>query len=250
MQLPARAQSAEEPFWTTATKGIRIYLATPRLRGLMVMEMAVAAAGAMVYVNTVVLVQARLGLGPSQVALAFAAFGAGSMLAALTLPKMLESLADRPVMLTGASLMVAAVAIVPLVNGLGSLMPLWFLIGFGFSLTQTPIGRIVNRSAQPQDRPAVFAAQFALSHACWLVTYPMAGWIGAGFGLNTAALALTGLGLASLAVALRLWPATDLSEVPHSHADLPAGHPHLALHGASAHSHAFTIDGLHPRWPK
>lgn len=30
-------------------KGARIYLATPRLRGLMVMEMAVAAAGAMVW---------------------------------------------------------------------------------------------------------------------------------------------------------------------------------------------------------
>ena len=36
------------------------------------MEAAVAAAGSMVYVNTVVLVQARLGLGEEAVALAFA----------------------------------------------------------------------------------------------------------------------------------------------------------------------------------
>lgn len=250
VRFPTRVQTEMEPFWTTATKGVRIYLATPRLRGLMVMEMAVAAAGAMVYVNTVVLVQARLGLGAPQVALAFAAFGAGSMLAALLLPRMLERLEDRPVMLTGAGLMVATVAIVPLVEGLWSLAALWALIGFGFSLTQTPIGRILNRSAQPQDRPAVFAAQFALSHACWLVTYPLAGWIGAGFGLNTAAFALTGLGLVSLALALRLWPATDPSEVPHSHADLPADHPHLAHHINAAHSHPFTIDALHRRWPK
>ncbi len=250
VRLPARIQTAAEPFWTTATKGVRIYLATPRLRGLMVMEMAVAAAGAMVYVNTVVLVQARLGLGAPQVALAFAAFGAGSMLAALLLPRVLERLEDRPVMLIGAALMVATVAATPLVTGLWGLMPLWAFIGFGFSLTQTPIGRILNRSAHPEDRPAVFAAQFALSHACWLVTYPLAGWIGAGFGLNAAALALTGLGLASLAVVLRLWPATDPSEVPHSHADLPTDHPHLAFHTSAAHSHAFTIDALHPRWPK
>ena len=57
-----------------------------RLRGMMVMEIAVAAARAMVYVTTDVLVQARLGLCPSQVALAFGAFGAGSMLAAIPLP--------------------------------------------------------------------------------------------------------------------------------------------------------------------
>ena len=33
------------------------------------------------------------------------------------------------------------------------------------------------------DRPALFAAHFALSHACWLVTYPLAGWLGAGLGI-------------------------------------------------------------------
>lgn len=250
IRLPARIPNPEEPFRTAVLKGLHIYLATPRLRGLMMMEMAVAAAGAMVYVNTVVLVQARLGLGPSQVALAFGAFGAGSMLAALSLPSVLELLTDRIVMLTGAALMVATVAVVPMVSGLWGVLLLWALIGFGFSLTQTPIGRILNRSAQPQDRPALFAAQFALSHACWLVTYPMAGWIGAGFGLNAAALALTGLGLASLALAIQLWPAADPSALPHSHADLPADHPHMALHSDADHSHAFTIDALHHRWPK
>lgn len=248
-RLPARATAPEEAFRTSVLKGLQIYLATPRLRGLMVMEMAVAAAGAMVYVNTVVLVQARLGLGPSEVALAFGAFGAGSMLAALALPKVLESLADRSVMLAGAGLMVATLATVPLVTGMMSLLPLWAAIGFGFSLTQTPIGRILNRSAQAQDRPAVFAAQFALSHACWLVTYPVAGWIGAEFGLNAAAFGLAGLGLAALAVAVHFWPRRDPSEVPHSHADLPPDHPHLTTHSGTLHSHAFTIDGLHRRWP-
>jgi predicted MFS family arabinose efflux permease len=129
-------------------------------------------------------------------------------------------------------------------------LPLWALIGFGFSLTQTPIGRILNRSAQPEDRPAVFAAQFALSHACWLVTYPMAGWIGAGFGLNSAALSLTVLGAFSMGAVLRLWPSIDPSVMPHSHSDLPADHPHLARHSKAHHSHAFTIDALHRRWPK
>jgi MFS family permease len=250
VSLPARAVAAAEPFLTTATKGIRIYLATPRLRGLMVLELAVAAAGAMVYVNTVVLVQSGLGLGSPEVALAFAAFGAGSMLAAVLLPRVLERLEDRPVMLAGAGLMLAMIALVPLAAGLPALMGLWALIGFGFSLTQTPIGRILNRSANPEDRPAVFAAQFALSHACWLVTYPLAGWAGATFGLDTAALGLALLGVAALGLALWLWPAANPAEVTHSHSELPADHPHLAGAATGLHRHDFRIDALHPRWPK
>ena len=248
-RLPDRAKREQGHFWADVTKGVRIYTATPRLRGLMVMEAAVAAAGAMVYVNTVVIVQARLGLGEESVALAFAGFGAGSMLAAFLLPRILDRLADRPVMIGGAGLMVAGVALVPLVGGLLSLIALWALIGFGFSLTQTPIGRIINRSAREADRAAVFAAQFALSHACWLVTYPLAGWIGAGAGLSVAALVLAGVGALGLVAVLRIWPAQDAGVLPHDHPDLPPDHPHLAEHGPH-HSHAVVIDDLHRRWPR
>ncbi len=248
-RLPARVAAEPGNFWADVTKGIRIYTRTPRLRGLMVMEAAVAAAGAMVYVNTVVLVQARLGLNEEAVALAFAGFGAGSMLAAFLLPRILDRLQDRPVMIGGAALMVAGVALVPLVGSLAALIALWAAIGFGFSLTQTPIGRIINRSAREADRGAVFAAQFALSHACWLVTYPMAGWIGAGAGLSAAAITLAIIGAAGLVAALRLWPAKDQILLPHDHPDLPPGHPHLAEHGPH-HAHAVVIDDLHRRWPK
>jgi len=248
-RLPDRARAEDSHFWADVTKGVRIYTATPRLRGLMVMEAAVAAAGAMVYVNTVVLVQARLGLSEEAVALAFAGFGAGSIVAAFLLPRILDRLDDRPVMIGGAALMVAGVALVPLVASLAALIALWALIGFGFSLTQTPIGRIINRSAREADRGAVFAAQFALSHACWLVTYPLAGWIGAGAGLSVAALVLAAIGAAGLIAVLRIWPAKDDTELTHDHADLAPDHPHLAEHGTH-HHHAFVIDDLHRRWPK
>jgi MFS family permease len=248
VQLPERTRAGNSHFWADVTKGVRIYARTPRLRGLMVMEAAVAAAGAMVYVNTVVLVQARLGLGEEAVALAFAGFGAGSMLAAFLLPRILNRLHDRPVMIGGAALMVAGVALVPLVGSLAALIGLWAMIGFGFSLTQTPIGRIITRSAQEVDRGAVFAAQFALSHACWLVTYPLAGWIGAGAGLSAAALVLAGIGALGLIAVLRIWPARDSSELAHVHPELPPDHPHLAEHGHN-HSHAFVIDDLHRHWP-
>lgn len=246
--FPARASGAGSRFWNDATKGLRIYAGTPRLRGLLLMEAAVAASGAMVYVNTVVLVRDRLGSGEQAVALAFAAFGAGSMLAAAFLPRILSRFPERPVMLGGAALMVAGVAAVPLVGLLGGLMGLWAVIGFGFSLTQTPIGRIINRSAHEADRGAVFAAQFALSHACWLMTYPLAGWVGSAAGMSVAAYVLAGIGVAGLLAALVFWPSRDLQVIAHAHPDLPDGHPHLLEHGVS-HVHRVVIDDLHPRWP-
>ena len=179
-------------------------------------------------------------------ALAFAGFGAGSMLAAFLLPRILTRLDDRPVMIGGAALMVAGVALVPMVGSLAALIALWAIIGFGFSLTQTPIGRIINRSAREADRGAVFAAQFALSHACWLVTYPLAGWVGAGAGLSTAALVLAGIGAVGVVAVLWLWPAHDPEAFAHSHDNLPLDHPHLMGH--RHHTHRFVVDENHPRW--
>ena len=94
----------------------------------------------------------------------------------------------------------------PLAGSLASLMPLWFVLGLGYSLTQTPTGRLLRRSAHPEDRPALFAAQFALSHACWLGTYPLAGWLGAAAGLDATFLVMAALSVAAVVAASRLWP--------------------------------------------
>ena len=64
---------------------------------------------------------------------------------------------------------VTGVSMMPLATHLAAPNALRSLNGFGFSRTQTPIGRIINRSAHNSNRGAVLAAQFALSRACWLV---------------------------------------------------------------------------------
>ena len=102
VRLPTSVPGPRRGIWERTTRGTRIYLATPRLRGLLAISLAVSAAGAMVIVNTVVLVKARFGLGEVEVAWALAAFGGGSMVAAFVLPSLLEKVADRPAMLTGA----------------------------------------------------------------------------------------------------------------------------------------------------
>ncbi|MGA0534228.1 MULTISPECIES: MFS transporter [Hansschlegelia] len=251
--LPTPKSAERRGIYDRTTRGARIYLATPRLRGLLALTLAVAAASAMVIVNTVVIVQAGLGLGQSQTALALGAYGAGSMAAALSLPKALDRMPDRPVMLLGATLLAIALALGPVVQSFGALLALWLALGVGTSVTQTPGGRLLRRSAHAEDRPAVFAAQFALSHACWLLTYPVAGWVGARAGMSVAFLALAGVAAAAVVATFILWPKAEDDAVEHAHPGLDPDHPHLREAPAAGHTHVHThpivIDRLHPQWP-
>ena len=256
--LPKAKPVPPRKIYDRITRGIRIYLATPRLRGLLALNLAVASGSAMVIVNTVVLVQAGQGLTQKATALALAAFGAGSMLAALVLPKVLEKVADRKVMLAGAGIIAFGLLAAALLAGVAAppgysvLLALWFVMGVGYSLAQTPSGRLLKRSAREEDRPAVFAAQFALSHACWLLTYPLAGWLGARAGMTISFLALGVVAAVAIVIAVRVWPAVEQPELAHTHADLSPDDPHLESVPADAqrkHQHAYVVDDLHTRWP-
>lgn len=251
--LPSPKSAKRRPIYERTTRGARIYLATPRLRGLLALNLAAAAAGAMVLVNTVVLVRGDLMLGNTQVALALGAFGGGSMFAALVLPRVLDRLADRAVMFAGAAILVAALFVMAAAaSGIGLtwgvVLSGWAVIGIGYSTVLTPSGRLLRRSAHPEDRPAVYAAQFALSHACWLVTYPLSGWLITAFGPTIAFSGLGILALAGLAAGSLLWSGDDLEAMEHRHDDLPALHPHVS--GGRVHSHPIVIDDYHPSWPR
>ena len=251
--LPSPKPTERRGIYDRTTRGIRIYLATPRLRGLLAINLAVAAAGAMVIVNTVVLVQGEFGLSERATAFALAAFGGGSMLAALVMPRLLDKVSDRRAMLAAAGILAIGLFVGLAVRSYMLLMPLWFALGIGYSLAQTPSGRLLRRSAQPEDRPTVFAAQFALSHGCWLITYPAAGWSGAKLGLPLTFVMLGSIAVLATLAALHLWPADDPDEIEHVHETLDPNDPHVA--GAIAegagyrHRHAFVIDSYHPEWP-
>lgn len=234
--------------YARARRGFDLFTATPRLRGVIALNLVVSLAGAMVIVNTVVLVQGQFGLTEQHTAMAFAAFGGGSMLAALALPAMLQRWQDRQVMLTGAVILISGLIVALPVNSLAWLLPVWAWLGIGFSAAQTPIGRLLTRSVHGQDRPAVFAAQFSLSHAGWLVAYPLAGWLGAIASIQITLLILAGLAVVALVSAIKLWPANDPIELLHLHDDLTEDHPHTASSGRE-HAHPYIIDSLHPKWP-
>jgi len=255
LRLPERAGVRQRPFRQRLTRGVFIYLATPRLRGLLALNMAVASVIAFVLVDTVVLVRGRFGGGEGEVALAMAAFGAGSMMAALALPAILGRVRDRNVMLLGGSgLTVIGLGYGGLLGwaepGWGALLAVWALLGLANSAVMTPSGRLLRRSAHEEDRPAIFTAQFALSHACWLVAYPAAGWLGPWVGLEATLLVLSLVAGGAVLMSARLWPGEEAGAVSHEHPDLPPDHPHLQAHGgARHHSHEIIIDDEHLHWP-
>ena len=257
--------------WDDISFGIRSYFKTPRLRGLFALYLAVASASAMIIVNTVTYIRDYLGGSESDVAMALAAAGAGSMIAALSLPKILDRVSDRPVMFAGSVIMAAGIMLISTGPTFAAVWPIWFLVGVGWSLVQTPAGRVVNRSSSPADRPAYFSAQFALSHACWLIFYPVAGQLGTYLGVETTALLLGSGILLFTALAAKIWPKQDKTDLVHEHPakfhkhkhthdihhdhehegwEGPEPHSHPHRHAPVSHAHTYVIDDHHAVWPE
>jgi len=255
------------------TFGVRSYMATPRLRAMLVLYFGAAMVSGAVLVNNVDYVRTVLGGADYLVAVTMLAYGGGSMAAALTTPLILRRIKSRQLMSRGALLAGFAALFMILSPGLVPVLVMWTVMGAGGSWVYTPSGRVINRSSNPADLPAYFSAHFSLSHCAWLVGYPLAGWLGTTLGLSTAGLIL---GLICIVLALagaRLWPRKDHEAVLHEHeavehthkhfhdrhhqhaheageggeGEEPHSHPHR--HEPLRHSHDYVIDLHHTRWP-
>ena len=212
--LPSRAPATAAPFLDRLTRGARIFWRVRELRSLLFLNLVVATSTAMVIVNTVVLVQGRLERPQTDVAILLAAYGGGSMVVALCLPKVLDRSPDRTVMLTGAAILPVGLVAVAVITAMDTGTPQWIaligawaVLGAATALVSTPSSRLLRRASDEADRPAVFAAQFSLSHACFILTYPTAGVLGALVGLPWTAVVLAAVGAGALAVARTAWPA-------------------------------------------
>lgn len=201
------------------TLGTRIFLREPSLRGLMALNLVVATATALVLVNTVVYARDLFGGTNTDVAISLAFYGAGSMLIAFIAPRALERTPDRTFMLLGGAVLTVgllAAAFLASTKQSGAnpsgtswalFLGLWVVLGIGTSMISTPSSRLLRRVATDDTRSYLFTAQFSLSHACYLLAYPLAGWVGAAAGLSVAAIVLGALALIGTITALMLWPA-------------------------------------------
>ncbi len=202
----ARPRTREDTLIKEITWGVRTYLKRPALRGLLFLYVCVAAAGSIVYVNTVIYVREALGAGESATALAFAAFGIGSIVVAMILPRILEGRSLRRIMSLGPALLGLGLVVALGPKTWVMLTIAWALLGAGSSFVQIPAGLLIRQSCTEAERPALFSAQFALSHFCWLFAYPLAGFLGAGVSLQGAIAFMLGVVVLSGAAMLAAWP--------------------------------------------
>ena len=201
------------PLVQRITLGARVMVGSPVLRGLLALNLVVASATGLVVVNTVVYVRDLLG-GNQHRCRTRTRFLRWPVrcLVALCVPRILASISTRRLMLTGSAVVALGLAAASSMLLIAPTPPIswvmlttiWIALGAGTSMINTPR----RRDCFATDRPrrtggTVFTAQFSLSHAGFLLTYPLAGWVGAEANQFTrAAVALTVL--ATLRSSLRI----------------------------------------------
>ncbi len=191
---PIKLQS----FMSDLTLGTRILLREPSLRQALILSFAEAMAGAAAIVATVVYVADVLRSGSTSFAVVMALLGLGSTLAAIILGRSttrIEADADgktslhyvrhdwsrRALFIGGfvlSLILLPGVFQPPLVIFAG----LWLLNGAGQALISIASGTLLAEHTREEERGRAYAAYFALTHACWLITYPAIGYAAVWWG--------------------------------------------------------------------
>ena len=253
------------------TYGVISYFKTPRLRSLLVLYIGIAVGSSMVIVNTVIYVKEYLMLPDTTLALFFACSGLGSMLMAFTYPLLAKKFNDKTIIQLGILALSISLFLMSYEPSFIFALINWFLIGTGLSLSQIPAGKIVNMSANPNDRTAYFSAQFSLSHMCWLIGYLAAGQLVYIFGFSFTAVFFACIVSICLIYSVLFWPNEDEGNILiHTHTKLThlhshdhddhhhhvhrdnsedAIHSHEHSHEEITHKHPFHIDIHHQNWP-
>ena len=179
-------------FMSDLTLGTRILLREPSLRQALLLSFAEAMAGAAAIVATVVYVSDVLQSGDTSFAIVMAVLGLGSSIAAMILGRTTTRLelgaSDKKALhyqrhdwsrfalfaggITLGLILLPGIFQPPLLI----FAALWFLNGAGQALISIASGTLLAEHTRAEERGRAYAAYFALTHACWLITYPAIGY--------------------------------------------------------------------------
>jgi len=185
-------------FLSEIQTGTRILLREPSLRQALVLSFVEALAGAAAIVATIAYVRDALGRGDTAYAAVMAGLGLGSTIAAILLGRATgryeqgaNTKADlhgrrhawaQRALIVGGALLGAILLPGFLVPPILVFAALWFLNGAGQALIAIPSSTLLAEHSIESERGKAYAAHFALTHACWLITYPAIGYGAAYFG--------------------------------------------------------------------
>ena len=165
------------PFWRKAVSGIVLFVKNRNLLAILSLNMVIAASGAMILVNSVTIIQGFFGLSEDKLAIAMLCYGTGAMLSAFVVFIKSGDSNYKRIMLIGAFLTSLTSLSSIFIQSYEALLLSWSCFGFLSSFILVPIGQILREETNVNDRTAIFGAQFSLSHACWLISYPVIGYL-------------------------------------------------------------------------
>ena len=212
------------------TLGTRILLREPSLRQALLLSFAEATAGAAAIVATVVYISDVLQGGDTSFAIVMAVLGLGSSIAAMILGRTTtrielgaidkKALHYRRHDWSRFTLFVGGI-VLGLILLPGIFQPpllifaaLWFLNGAGQALISIASGTLLAEHTRAEERGRAYAAYFALTHACWLITYPAIGYAAVWWGTP---LTFTLAGVACLVVVFLAFIFGSSKQIAHEH---------------------------------
>lgn len=207
---PIRSQAQYQGLSETL-RSLSEFLRTPRFRGQMALNLSAAAGSGMVVVNTVAYVQGNLHRSSSLVAAALAVFGLGSLVVAAIHTRFLGRRVERSLIMAGAGLSTAGLfsgAGVAQLQGDSAWMgylAVVLAIGIGYSMVLIFGGHLLQAEPNRAGQSPALARHFTLSHACWLIAYPLAGQLAARVGMGTTFVLMGALSALGLSAAVASW---------------------------------------------
>jgi MFS transporter, NRE family, putaive nickel resistance protein len=166
--------------WQDILNGTKLLFQNRAARFALGVELAAAIAGAHILVNTIGYIEGGLHLSSNEYGWVMSAFGIGAAVAAFGIGILDRSRNKVTALLTGALLLVCAIAGANYVTILPLLL-MWLFAGLGQSLCEMPSQILIAENISLEQQGKVYGAHFAWSHLWWAIAYPIAGFTGIHF---------------------------------------------------------------------
>ena len=193
------------PLWQRSVSGIVLFFRNRNLIGILCLNMVIAASGAMIFVNSVSIIQGFFNLSERELAIAMLFYGVGAIISAIFVFMVSDKGHYKGIMLLGAFLTFIVSFGSAFIQSYSQLLLSWACFGFSTTFIMIPIGQLLREETNENDRTVIFGAQFSLSHACWLIAYPFLGYLLVLVGLKISFIIIAGLILSTTLIAWFLW---------------------------------------------
>jgi MFS transporter, NRE family, putaive nickel resistance protein len=199
--LPRAAIEVRNPTRTAPWHGVSAMFKRPALRESLLLALQVSVGGAFVLVGTVDFVKNELALPDRAYAWAMALYGLGSVCGAMGYSHV-GSDSRKLMVAAGAPLMIGALVLVCAFPLFSVLLVAWAFVGAVQSMLGVRGSELLASHSQKDERAHIYSAHFALSHAGWGVTYPLAGVLTSKIGFVDAGWIFAGV---LVAVSVPFW---------------------------------------------